>query len=80
LRDWLENLLPAWLMGVLDWPSYRFLGRCWAEGCGRPMILHSPWALYICERTPLGIRITEQGEARYQAMMVEGMERQFPAA
>jgi hypothetical protein len=44
------------------------------------MILHSPWALYICERTPLGIRITEQGEARYQAMMVEGMERQFPAA
>jgi len=28
----------------------------------------------------LGIRITEQGEARYQAMMVEGMERQFPAA
>jgi hypothetical protein len=25
------------------------------------MILHSPWALYICERTPMGIVITDKG-------------------
>jgi hypothetical protein len=27
------------------------------------MILHSPWALYICERTPMAITITAQGMA-----------------
>jgi hypothetical protein len=46
------------------WPGYRLSGRC--IGCGRWMILHSPWSLYICERTPLNIRLTEQGEARYR--------------
>jgi hypothetical protein len=43
------------------------------------MILHSPWALYICERTPMAIRITEQGEAHYRAMMIDGMEKDFAA-
>jgi hypothetical protein len=66
-------------MGVLDWPAYRLCGRCWAEGCGRLMILHSPWALYICERTPMGITITEKGEAHYQAMIIDGMEQDFAA-
>ena len=32
------------------------------------MILHSPWALYICERTPMGISLTEKGEALYQEL------------
>jgi hypothetical protein len=79
LRDWLEERLPAWLVGVLDWPAYRLVGRCWAEGCGRLMILHSPWALYICERAPMAIATTEQGEAYYQAVTIERMEQDFAA-
>jgi hypothetical protein len=66
-------------MAVVDWPGYRLFGRCWAEGCGRLNILHSPWALYICERTPMAIRITPQGEARYQQMVIEAAERDFAA-
>jgi hypothetical protein len=27
------------------------------------MILHTPWALYICERTPMAIVLTEKGQA-----------------
>jgi hypothetical protein len=49
------------LLGVWHWPRYRLFGRCWAEGCGRLMTLHTPWALYICERTPMGIVITDKG-------------------
>jgi hypothetical protein len=67
------------LVGLWHWPGYRLFGRCWAMGCGRPMILHSPWALYICERTPMAIALTEQGEARYQAMVIEQAERDFAA-
>jgi hypothetical protein len=50
------------LIGVLHWPRYRFLGRCWAVGCGRLMVLHSPWAMYDCARTPLAIALTDKGQ------------------
>ena len=56
--------LKECLLGVWHWPKYRFLGRCWAQGCGRLMILHSPWALYDCSRTPMAISLTEAGLAR----------------
>jgi hypothetical protein len=49
------------LEGIWHWPRYRLFGRCWAQGCGRLKILHSPWALYICERTPIAVVITELG-------------------
>ncbi len=71
--------LRARLVGIWHWPGYRLFSRCWAEGCGRLMILHSPWALYICERTPLGISVTPEGEARYQAMVIEQAEDDFAA-
>jgi hypothetical protein len=67
------------LIGVWHWPGYRLVGRCWAEGCGRLMILHTPWALYICERTPMAIAFTEQGEARYQELVIEQAEKDFAA-
>ena len=63
MRDWLETRAPR-LLGVLDWPRYRLFGRCWAQGCGQLIILHSPWRLFICERTPLAIALTDQGRAR----------------
>ena len=65
------------LLGLLDWPAYRLLGRCWAEGCGRPMILHSPWRLYACERTPLAIVLNEE---RYAELVGADAERPEPTA
>jgi hypothetical protein len=62
LREWMEEHLHWRLLGVIDWPRYRLFGRCIA--CGRSVLLHSPWALFVCERTSLPIEITEQGMAR----------------
>jgi hypothetical protein len=71
LREWMDEHLPWWVLGVIDWPRYRLLGRCMV--CGRLAGLHTPWALYVCERTPLPIEITPQGMARlaYDARMAE---------
>jgi hypothetical protein len=38
---------------------FRAFGRCFV--CDRLMALHSPWALYICERTPLPVEVTDKG-------------------
>jgi len=62
MRGWIDANLPWWLLGVIDWPRYRLLGRCLV--CGRLVVLHTPWVLYICERTPLPIEITDKGYAR----------------
>jgi hypothetical protein len=74
LREWLEDHCPR-LLGLWDWPGYRLLGRCFV--CDRLMILHTPWALYICERTPLPITITEKGMAE---LVVKEAERLTGAA
>jgi hypothetical protein len=58
----MDEHLPWWLLGLIDWPAYRLFGRCMV--CGRLLVLHTPWALFVCERTPLPIEITEQGMAR----------------
>jgi hypothetical protein len=68
LREWIDANVPPWLLGLIDWPGYRLRGRCWAEGCGRLMALHSPWRLYACERTPMAVAFTEQGEALADAL------------
>ena len=62
MRDWMDEHLPGWVLGVIDWPGYRLVSRCFV--CGRLIVLHTPWALYVCERTPLSIEITEQGMSR----------------
>jgi hypothetical protein len=36
------------------------------------MVLHSPWALYSCSRTPMAITLTEQGLA--QTVIAEAEE------
>ena len=61
MRDWMDEHLPSWALGVIYWPKYRLLSRCWV--CGRLMILHTPWALFVCERVPMPIEITEAGYA-----------------
>jgi hypothetical protein len=47
--------------GLRDWITYRLLGRCWAQGCGRLMALHTAQQRRRCEHTPLAIELTEQG-------------------
>jgi hypothetical protein len=61
LRERIEAHLPWWVLGMIDWPKYRLFSRCWT--CGRLMVLHTPWALFVCERTPLPIEITAKGYA-----------------
>jgi hypothetical protein len=48
-------------------------------GCGRLMILHSPWRMFLCERTAMAISITPEGEAYYQSLVIEEAERDFAA-
>jgi hypothetical protein len=65
LRDWIEEHLPWWVLGMIDWPGYRLFGRC--IPCGRLTVLHTPWALYVCERTALPFEITDKGYALLDA-------------
>jgi hypothetical protein len=76
VREWMEAHHPR-LLGLLDWPAYRLLGRCWAEGCGRPMILHTPWRLYDCERTPMAIVLNQD---RYAELVGVDLDQADPAA
>jgi hypothetical protein len=55
----MDEHLPWWLLGLIDWPKYRLFSRCWS--CGRLMVLHTPWALFVCERVPMPIEITDKG-------------------
>jgi hypothetical protein len=60
----MDERLPSWLLGIIDWPGYRLLGDCWAEDCpvaSRRVILHSLQQLRRCEGTPMAIELTERG-------------------
>jgi hypothetical protein len=49
---------------------FRVAGRCFV--CDRLMALHTPWALYICERTPLdGITVNEERAAELFGVPVD---------
>ena len=64
MREWMDEHLPSWLLGVIDWPRYRLLGDCWAEDCpaaSRKTIAHTPRQLRRCEGTPMAIQLTERG-------------------
>jgi hypothetical protein len=67
----MDENLPSWLLGVIDWPGYRLLGSCWAEECqvaGTLNILHTPRQLRRCEGTPMAIVLNE---ARYAELTGE---------
>jgi hypothetical protein len=74
LRDWIETHLPPWLVGMLDWPGYRLFSRCWAQGCGRPMVLHMPRQVRVCENTPMAIELTGAGLPDIEPEPVEWYE------
>ncbi len=50
------------LTGLYCWFHNRLTGvRCYAQGCGRPLLLHTPRQRNRCLDTPLGIELTERG-------------------
>ncbi len=64
MREWMQAHLPSWLLGLIDWPGYRFFSECWAEDCpvaSRKNIAHTPRQLRRCEGTPMAISLTERG-------------------
>jgi hypothetical protein len=55
-----QRLHDAWL-----WLWLRLTGsRCFAQGCGRLLVLHTPRQLDRCYDTPLGIVLTDRGWLR----------------
>jgi hypothetical protein len=78
MLDWMEQHAPR-LAGAYYWLHLRLTGsRCFAQGCGRLTLLHTPRQLNRCYSTPLGIVITEQGLAR--AVVAEAEEVTAQAA
>jgi hypothetical protein len=73
--DWLEQHTPR-LMGAYYWLHNRLTGvRCYATGCGRLLLLHSPRQLDRCYATPLALVITDQGLARAVVAEAEELTR-----
>jgi hypothetical protein len=66
-REWMESRY-RWLLAVVDWPRYRLFGRCLAQGCGRPVLLHTPRQLRRCESTPMAISLTARGWLHAQGL------------
>jgi hypothetical protein len=66
---YMPSLCDCWggsTMTVLYWLQSR-LSRCYAQGRGRRLLLHTPWRAYRCHRTPLGVTLTEEGGAQDRA-------------
>ena len=40
---------------------YRLFGRCWARGCGRLIVLHTPRQLDRCLDKPAALSLTDDG-------------------
>jgi hypothetical protein len=61
ILDWLEHHALR-LAGVYHWLSLRLTGaRCYAQGCGRLVLAHTPRQLDRCYSTPLAIELTDRG-------------------
>jgi hypothetical protein len=53
---------------TLDWLRVRLTGgRCYAQGCGRLLLLHTPWRSRRCARAPLAVRLAEREDTRRAA-------------
>lgn len=53
------------LIGCYFWFHNRLTGvRCFAEGCGRLLVLHTPRQMRRCLDTPLAIELTDRGWLR----------------
>ena len=49
-------------MAIYYWFHLRLTGtRCFAQGCGRLLLLHTPWQMSRCYDAPTTIELTEHG-------------------
>ena len=46
-------------MQFLHWLVWRTTHRCYAQGCGRPLIIHTHSQLKRCINTPLAIQLAD---------------------
>jgi hypothetical protein len=59
--EWLERHAPP-LAAVYCWFYNRLTGtRCFAQGCGRLLLAHTPRQYRRCADTPLAIELTDRG-------------------
>jgi hypothetical protein len=59
--EWLERHAPP-LAAVYCWYYNRLTGsRCFAVGCGRLLLLHTPWQMGRCYDSPMAIQLTDRG-------------------
>jgi hypothetical protein len=64
ILDWLESRAPR-LAVTYCWFHNRLTGvRCYAQGCGRLLLWHTPRQRNRCLDTPLAIELTERGWLR----------------
>jgi hypothetical protein len=62
MHEWIAERAPAWLREPWLWLHNRLTGtRCYAQGCGRLLLLHTPRQTRRCNTTPLAIGITLRG-------------------
>ena len=83
IQDWLEQHAPR-LVDPYCWLHLRLTGsRCYAQGCGRLLLLHTPRQRDRCYDTPLAIELTELGMARlaeYRLAEPESADLVVPAS
>jgi hypothetical protein len=61
----MKTLIRERLIGAYYWLHNRLTGcRCFAEGCGRLLLLHAPWRMRRCLDAPIGVVLTTEGMAR----------------
>jgi hypothetical protein len=64
MRRWMDERLPSWVLGIIDWPGYRLFGECWAQDCpvpSRRILQHGPQQLRRCEGTLMAVTLTDPG-------------------
>jgi hypothetical protein len=62
------------LEGLYFWFHNRLTGvRCYADGCGRLLLLHTPRQYSRCLDTPLAIELTDHGWLRVNGIDPESV-------
>jgi hypothetical protein len=71
--EWLEPRAPR-LAAVCFWLYNRLTGtRCYATGCGRLLLAHTPRQYNRCLDTPLAIELTDRGWLRANGLDPEAV-------
>lgn len=73
ILDWLELRAPR-VAASYCWFHNRLTGtRCFAQGCGRLLLLHTPRQMDRCLDTPTAIVLTDRGWLRANGLDPEAV-------